>query len=42
MGDRGPKGRGDVGTWAMAIFLVGEETHVNFTLWKYCIECRVH
>ena len=39
MGDRGPKGRGDMGTWAMAIFLVGKETHVNFTLWTYCIEC---
>ena len=42
MGDRGPKGRGDMGTWAMATFLVGKEAHVNFTLWTYCIECRVH
>ena len=40
--DRGPKEHGDMGTWAMAIFLVGKETHVNFTLWTYCIECCVH
>lgn len=39
LGERGPKGHGDMGTWAMAIFLVGKETHVNFTLWTYCIEC---
>ena len=42
LGERGPKGHEDMGTWAMAIFLVGKETHVNFTLWTYCIECWVH
>ena len=41
MGMEGPKGCGNMGTWAMAIFLVGKETlkTVNFTLWTYCIEC---